>query len=195
MSLTRQAKTLSKKQEKIVLTYLKETRHPIRNRTIFLLSIKAGLRAKEISYLKWSMCTDPQGNVINTLSLYNQETKRLSGRKIPLNKQLLEALILLKENSRPQPLISPVICSERGGKFSPQTITNFFYNLYQNLEFDGCSSHSGRRTFITRLARNINGVGGSLRDVQTLAGHTNLQSTQRYIDISSEAIIKVMELI
>ena len=50
---------------------------------------------------------------------------------------------------------------------------------YRHLGFVGCSSHSGRRTFITNAARRISTVGGSLKDVQQLAGHSNLRTTQR----------------
>ena len=46
---------------------------------------------------------------------------------------------------------------------------------------DGCSSHPGRQTFMTRAARKVSQSGGSLRDVQKLAGHTSLAMTQRYI--------------
>jgi len=49
MSLGKQAKTLSKGQVEAVLVYLTKTRWPARNRLIFLLSAKAGLRAKEIA--------------------------------------------------------------------------------------------------------------------------------------------------
>jgi integrase/recombinase XerD len=45
--------------------------------------------------------------------------------------------------------------------------------------FDGASFHSGRRTFITRAAKGIVEAGGSLRDIQELAGHSNLATTQR----------------
>ena len=53
MSLGKQAKTLSKGQVEAVLGYLAKTRNPVRNRLIFLLSAKAGLRAKEIARLTW----------------------------------------------------------------------------------------------------------------------------------------------
>ena len=59
----------------------------------------------------------------------------------------------------------------------------------------GCSSHSGRRTFVTRAAHKIVEAGGSLRDVQQLAGHASLQTTQRYIEGNSEAKRRVVTLI
>ena len=67
------------------------------------------------------------------------------------------------------------------------SITLWFFQLYHDLGLTGCSSHSGRRTFITRAARNIIQAGGSLRDVQQLAGHSSLNTTQRYIEGDNEA--------
>ena len=53
----------------------------------------------------------------------------------------------------------------------------------------------GRRTFITRAARLVHKVGGSLRDVQLLAGHRSIQTTQRYIDGDSDAQRKLVSMI
>jgi hypothetical protein len=39
-----------------------------------------------------------------------------------------------------------------------------------------------RQTFITTAAKNVYRAGGSLRDVQLLAGHQSIDTTQRYID-------------
>ena len=72
---------------------------------------------------------------------------------------------------------------------------NMFSRWYEQIGFDGCSSHSGRRTFITNAARKISLVGGSLRDVQMLAGQTSLRVTQRYIDADQDAQRKIVELI
>jgi integrase len=78
---------------------------------------------------------------------------------------------------------------------SPQAIVNLFWRWYRHIGFHGCSSHSGRRTFITNTARKISTVGGSLRDVQVLAGHTNLRTTQRYIEANVDAQARVVDLV
>jgi integrase len=67
--------------------------------------------------------------------------------------------------------------------------------IFKALRLEGCSSHSGRRTFVTNVAKRIVEVGGSLRDVQQLAGHTSLQMTQSYIEGDSKAKRKVIDLI
>ncbi|WP_259238791.1 tyrosine-type recombinase/integrase [Bradyrhizobium elkanii] len=86
-----------------------------------------------------------------------------------------------------------MIGTERGLSTSPQAIVNMFQRWYRHLGFVGCSSHSGRRTFITNAARKISTVGGSLRDVQVLAGHTNLRTTQRYIEQDVDAQRRVVQ--
>ena len=76
----------------------------------------------------------------------------------------------------------PVVRSERGGRMTSMSIVNWFALRYRQLGLDGCSSHSGRRSFVTRAARLVHKAGGSLRDVQLLAGHRSIQTTQRYIE-------------
>ena len=195
MSLGKQAKTLTKPQVDAVLAYLTSTRHPIRNRVIFLLSLKAGLRAKEIASLTWAMVTDAEGALTDAISLTDIASKGRGGRVIPINKELWLALGALKaeaeELTRPS---SFVITSERAGRTSSYAIVNKFAAWYRALGFNGASSHSGRRTAITNWARKISTVGGSLRDVQMLAGHSALSTTQRYIEGAEEARRRVVEL-
>ena len=88
-----------------------------------------------------------------------------------------------------------VISTERSLSTSPQAIVNMFQRWYRHLGFVGCSSHSGRRTFITNAARKISTVGGSLRDVQMLAGHSNIRTTQAYIEANPEAQVRIVDLV
>ena len=96
MSLGKQAKTLTKPQIDAVLGFLAKTRHPIRDRVIFLLSVKAGLRAKEIASLTWAMVTDAEGALTDAISLTDIASKGRGGRVIPINKELRAALAALK---------------------------------------------------------------------------------------------------
>ena len=92
MGLGKQAKTLSKGQVDAVLGYLARTRWPTRNRAIFLLSVKAGLRAKEIACLTWRMVTDARGQIGQAIHLEDTASKGRSGRVIPMNEELRIAL-------------------------------------------------------------------------------------------------------
>ena len=199
MALSKQAKILTKKQVDGLLWYVGGLRQPLRNRTIVLLSVRAGLRAKEIAGLKWSMITDAEGKISDSIHLTDAASKGRSGRIIPLNMTLRHQLedLLEDEVQRPGFDIGTgfVISTERAAKTSAQTIVNMFTAWYDDMGLMGCSSHSGRRTFITNAARRISTVGGSLRDVQMLAGHSSLAVTQRYIEGDEAALAKVVELV
>lgn len=193
MSLGKQAKPLTRGQSEAVLGYLGKTRYPVRNRLIFLLSTKAGLRAREIAFLTWRMVTDAQGRIGAAIVLENEASKGRSGRIIPLSEELRRSLI--EWQSIRTVSSGRVIQTERSKQTSPQAIVNMFSRWYEEMGFDGCSSHSGRRTFITNAARKISLVGGSLRDVQMLAGHSSLRVTQRYIDGEQDAQRRIVDLI
>ena len=199
MALGKQAKTLTKGQVDSLTAFLLTRRHGLRDQTVFLLSARAGLRAKEIANLKWGMVLGADGEVGDSIHLTDEASKGKSGRIVPLNKQLRGNLIQMLDVARQQRHFGSetayVITTERSGQTSAQAVVNMFKRWYGDLGLLGCSSHSGRRTFITNAARKISTVGGSLRDVQMLAGHSSLAVTQRYIDGDSEARRKIVDLI
>jgi integrase len=180
----KQAKILSGSHVDELLMFADTTRYPLRNRLIVLLSLKAGLRAAEIAALTWEMVLTPTRDIGTTIELRDHAAKKGHGRTIPIHSDLKSALVALRDQSLPS---STVIKSERGGPMTPHSVVVWFERAYQFLGLDGCSSHSGRRTFITRAARLVHKAGGSLRDVQLLAGHRSIQTTQRYIDGDSDA--------
>ena len=188
----KQAKILHDQQINDLLLFASATRNPLRNKLIVLLSVKAGLRAGEIAGLTWEMVLDPTGEVGQAIELHDCIAKKNSGRRIPINPTLQTALTAwcLLTGS-----VGSIIRSERGDAMTPTGIVNWFALAYRAVGLAGCSSHSGRRTFITRAARLVHKAGGSLRDVQLLAGHRSIQTTQRYIDGDTDVQRKLVAMI
>lgn len=188
----KQAKVLSEQHVKQLLALAQASRYPKRNRVIVLLSVKAGLRAGEIAKLTWPMVLAASGEIGTSIELEDRIAKKRSGRRIPIHAELHAALIALKKSSGGD---GPVVRSERDRHMTSVSIVNWFGKAYRTIGLDGCSSHSGRRTFITRAARVVHKAGGSLRDVQLLAGHQSITTTQRYIDGDSEAQRRLVALV
>ena len=188
----KQAKVLFDHHVQALLAYATASRHPVRNRLIVLLSVKAGLRAGEIANLTWPMVVDPSGDIASYIELHDAAAKNRSGRRVPLHNDLRRTLAQWREISDG---VDHVVKSERGGGLTPATIVNWFTAAYRHLGLAGCSSHSGRRTFITRAARLVHKAGGSLRDVQLLAGHRSIQTTQAYIDGDTDVQRRLVALI
>ena len=180
----RQAKVLSDRTLKLALNDVRRSEFATRDVVIILLSIRAGLRACEIAGITWEMVLDPKGRVMPAIELHDAVAKRSSGRRIPTHPELAAALRELK----PRRMASgPIIRSARGVAMRPNSIVNWFIALYARIGARGCSSHSGRRTFITQAARRAHLAGATLRDVQMLAGHRSIETTQRYIDGDTDA--------
>ncbi len=203
MAQGKQAKILSEAQIWATQQYLATTRNSQRDTVIFLLSVKSSLRAKEVAFLTWQMVTNPEGSISDAIALQNVASKgKNGGRTIPLNRDLKVALEALKDFAAakraakgfPFDLAANVITSERGERLSPNSVAHWFKRLYGNLNFDGCSSHSGRRSAISKWAKNISRAGGSLKDVMEMAGHRNLATTQRYIQGDTDAKRKLVDM-
>ena len=159
----KQAKVLSERDVARVLDWVARRRHPTRDRVMVLLSVRGGLRAGEIARLTWPMLLTANGRVGDAIELLDGAAKKGSGRCIPLHPQLRTALLALWREMADR--TGPVLLSERGGPLTPASVVNWFTTAYRAVGLSGCSSHSGRRTFITHAARRLHRVGASLRDV------------------------------
>ena len=165
-----------------------------RDKLILLLSCKAGLRACEIAGLGWEMVTNPSGGIADSIAVAGHIAKNGRARRIPMHPQLAVALGLAWMAAG-KARNGPVLVSQKGGHLAPGSVVNWFTALYAEVGLNGCSSHSGRRTFITNSARLVAKVGGCLRDVQELAGHSSLKTTEAYIEGDREAQRKLVRLL
>jgi len=132
--------------------------------------------------------------VAQQITIVRSIAKRGSGRRIPLHPELKARLARLHV-AEGRPVDGPVIRSERNGHMTPGSVVNWFRAAYDQLGLTDCSSHSGRRTFITMSARLLAKSGGSLRDIQELAGHRSLTTTERYIEGDRDAQRRLINLL
>ncbi|MEO9387213.1 MULTISPECIES: tyrosine-type recombinase/integrase [Chromobacterium] len=169
-------------------------RYDKRDRVIFMFSFFLGLRAKELAGLKLGDVLHPSGQVKAGVRLRAETTKGLKVRETFLEKkELLEALDDFLAERKKQgrfDMDQPLFMSQKGGHFSPNTMQKLFARLFLKAGFRG-SSHSGRRTFATRL----NAMGVDLRSIQVLMGHAFVSTTQGYVETSPERLRKFIKLL
>jgi hypothetical protein len=109
----------------------------------------------EIANLTWDMVVDAAGQVGGIIELRNQAEEM----QRPDNPDLAAALAAWRSVA---PKSDYVLSSERGGRMRPLRIVTWFNRAFKNIGLKGCSSHSGRRTFVTKAARLVHKAGGSL---------------------------------
>ena len=149
------------------------------------------LRAKEIASLKLGDAFDETGAVREPFSLGVDQSKGRQRRTVYLNQRLRKTLAKYAKSKCLRDLDRPLFESQKGGHFSANTMCQLFLDIYKACGLKDASSHSGRRTYITRLANK--GVG--VRLLAELAGHSHISTTQRYIDVNSDQLSQAVELL
>ena len=176
------AKTLNDEQFRTLMSFIdRKSRSPEADRLKVLLSFGAGLRVCEISGLQVFDVIGPDGRIADTIHIRPNATKGRKGREVPINREVKNAIHVFR---RKYPQSDWLAVSDRKGKVRHQKVnalTVWFRKLYINAGLEGCSSHSGRRTFITQLARQT-GNDFTLKDIQRVVGHARLDTTEAYID-------------
>lgn len=180
---TGQAKVLDEKELKQVLKIIEVGNHAKRNTAIVILSNYLGLRAKELAALKISDVSDGC-SIKKVLRLVAAYTKGAKHRDLSLeHKIVIKALAdYLTERQQHDGLTfnpaSPLFRSQKGSSFSANAMVRVLGDIYRKAGFKEASSHTGRRSLITKLAY----AGIDLNSIRQIAGHSSISTTQRYID-------------
>lgn len=189
----KKTKTLDETQIKRLLNGTKLTRHSDRNRLIVCLSFYSGMRSIEICSLNVGDVIDREGKVKDVIYLDKTQTKGRERQTVYISTVLqgeiqkyLDKYSYLKER-RGERLIQ----SQKGGGFTSMTLQRVFKELYKIVGLDDCSSHTGRKTFCTELGMK----GVSVRVIQELMRHKNLQTTQMYMMVSDDKLKNSVEVL
>lgn len=183
-----QAKTIKPEQFQMVVAMLNDTSdRQVIDEVMLSLSFKGGLRACELAGMSWREVTDIFGNVReDAYDVTPAISKYGKARTVPMHPETYTALVKLKDVMPKERTRSnmPVIPASNGGFWKPNSLVQHMRRLYARMNLNGMSSHSGRRSCLTQAARKANTYGCSIRDVQIVAGHSSIKTTEAYIEAS-----------
>ena len=197
-----QARVLTEKELRKVLNFCNTQPHATRNRTMLLCTHMAGMRVGEVAALTVSDVLAMDGTVKEEIALSAQQTKGNKARTVLVPKKLRDELtsylqqryglsnLLAVTQTDTQRALFPTQKNPKRG-FTANTLCQLFHKIYKDSQMYGATSHSGRRTFITKLADK--GVG--VRVLMALAGHKSIATTQRYIELNPTIMKAAVELI
>ncbi len=186
------AKVISEQEfDRVVKLQQVNSRTGKRNLLLLHLSFYLGLRVKEIAGLKFGDVFEQNGNIKQEATLTITKGEKI--RQTYLTNPKLITLLKQHYNRHVQAgnlfqMEQPLLVSERGCKFSPNSLQQLFSRLYKQAGIHGASSHSGRRSFATSLISS----GIDIRSVQHLLGHSCINTTARYIQENPAMLQRIM---
>ncbi|MFM1977519.1 MAG: hypothetical protein RLZZ151_34 [Pseudomonadota bacterium] len=186
-----QARTLTDAELDKALTYADTTKAALRNRTILLLTHLSGMRIGEVACVRYSDVLSCDNQVLSEIRLAAGQTKGAKSRVVLLSGRMQAALRQYIAAHPPKDLHRPLFPTQRALGFTPNTLTHIVNGLYKQAGLNGATSHSGRRGFLTRLSEK----GVSVRVMMQLAGHSQMSTTQRYIDTRPDILRNAVELV
>ncbi len=165
-----------------------------RNRCMLMMSVLAGLRAIEIANLTIGSVMDGNGKVLDRIAFSKHQTKGRKARSVPVSKRLAKQIQEYLDTLpvRRHELHRPLFISQKtNDKFSAHGVVMLFQRLYRTAGITGASSHSGRRTFATRLADK----GVSVFVLKELMGHSSINTTAGYVHAGEHQQINAVNLL
>jgi len=197
-----QARVLNERELRKVLNFCNTQPHAARNKTMLLCTHMAGMRVGEVAALRICDVLAADGTVKEEIALAASQTKGNKSRTVLVPKKLRDELqnylqqrfglgnLIAVTYTDTQRALFPTQKNPQRG-FTANTLCQLFHKIYKDAHMTGATSHSGRRTFITKLADK--GVG--VRVLMALAGHKSIATTQRYIELNPTIMKAAVELI
>ena len=185
-----QAVALTEEDHEKFISYLSGTRHAARDTLTYLLTIRAGMRIGSVAGLELADVLDDDGSAKQVVVLRRKITKGNKTNTAYLSHPELQVAMRKYMDVRPKSKSPCLILSQKGGGFTPHSLSELMGNHYKKAGIEGASSHSGRRTGITNWLKN----GGDIVAVSKLAGHSSITTTQRYVHHNQEELLKLVSL-
>jgi integrase/recombinase XerD len=161
------------------------TKQGLRDRALFELIYSSGLRVSEASKL-----------YIRDINFERREMivrgKFDRDRIVPISrvaKRFLQLYLKERLSHTVEPVFTSVYKTEPVRGLKPESISEHFRDLLRRFDLDKkeVSTHSIRHSTATHLLDN----GASIRHVQELLGHQNLETTVRYTHVQTDGLFRI----
>lgn len=188
---TGKARVLSKNEIEIAISSVKFNpnygKHNLRDSTLLASSYYLGLRAKELAGLKFKNIIDLNNEVVTTLDLTITKNSKARTIYIPEVLRVILAEFINSYTHSPSPN-EALFKSQKGTAFSPNTLQCLLKRIYVKCALENCSSHTGRRSFATRLIEE----GADIKAVSSLMGHSSINMTANYVEDNPHRLAKMV---
>jgi len=185
------AKVLAKDEIKRVMRIAETGNNGLRDRVALSLSVLAGMRIGEIAKLTIGDVRGLDGKAVEVINLSKHQTKGNRSRRVFISDELRKLLnVYLSKICQLDDSKAFIRSTRTGGHFSNISLSLRFKAIYAQAGIK-TSSHSGRRTFATRL--NAAGIG--MATIQQAMGHANIATTAGYCWVSDEQLANAVNMI
>lgn len=180
------AKVLNPEEFNHLEAVVSKGRHALRNLALLAASFGMGLRAKEIAALDIQdvMSGDTMLEVLNLSSRMTKGGKRRPNyflKREKIRKAFMDYIGDRREG--------PLFLSQWGCRFYPNSLQQVFARMYREAGIKGAKSHSGRRTFCTRLIE----AGIDIKAVSQYMGHSSIAMTADYVENNPVRLMRLAE--
>ena len=185
------AKVLTKDEIKRVMRIAETGSNGLRDKTAMAISILAGARIGEIAALTLGDIRGLDGKCVEVINLGKHQTKGNKSRRVFVSSDLAKLInVYLATQAKLDDGRAFIRSTRTGSHFSNVSLSLRFKAIYAQAGIK-TSSHSGRRTFATRL--NAAGIG--MATIQQAMGHANIATTAGYCWVSDEQLANAVNVI
>lgn len=185
------AKVLTSQEIKRVLVIAETGSNGLRDKTALALSIMAGMRIGEIAALTLGDMRGLDRKCVEVINLSRHQTKGNRSRRVFVSDELRKLInTYLATQAKLDDGKAFIRSTRTTGHFSNVSLSLRFKAIYAEAGIR-TSSHSGRRTFATRL--NAAGIG--MATIQQAMGHANIATTAGYCWVSDEQLASAVNML
>lgn len=169
----------------LVLGKLKNSgRMGVRNWAMFRVGVCMGLRASDLTKLKWGWLINEDGSFKERVPVVEAKTSKIN--RCYISEAMVETLTEYKEwlngkNCSPDDYVFP---KNNGEKLQEQSLSRILKDAGKDVGLPiHISSHTMRKSFanIALCVHDGGASGDTIRDIQGMLGHTDVRVTMKYL--------------